>query len=426
MNNKEVWKKFLDNIKLEITNVSFETWFNEDDTKFYSFDDGIVTITVNQNYIKKHLEEHYLDQMIEVMRKITNIDVTFNILLEDEIKALEAEKKKQLKIVDDVFEKQSPVNANLNPNYTFETFIVGNSNKFAFKASRVIAEAPGSYNPLFLYGESGVGKTHLMHAIGNYLVQNTDKKVLYITSDKFVDEYTRIFRYSDKNNFEKIDAFKDKYRNIDVLIIDDIQFLSNAPKGQEEFFHTFTRFSGGLTANITTPDYDLRVSIIKNKLAFKEAANDIPDDVIEYIANNFDSDIRKLEGAITRVLAYSSMFSKGKITLDCAVEALKDQLKDRSFYKNDVQRIQRAVCDYYKISIEQMKGKNRNNSVNFPRQIAIYLCRELTTESFPKIGSYFGGRNHSTIISADKKIREELNTNENLREVIKDLKRSLT
>ena len=455
MNNKEVWKKFLDNIKLEITNVSFETWFNEDDTKFYSFDDGIVTITVNQNYIKKHLEEHYLDQMIEVMRKITNIDVTFNILLEDEIKALEAEKKKQLKIVDDVFEKQSPVNANLNPNYTFETFIVGNSNKFAFKASRVIAEAPGSYNPLFLYGESGVGKTHLMHAIGNYLVQNTDKKVLYITSDKFVDEYTRIFRYSDKNNFEKIDAFKDKYRNIDVLIIDDIQFLSNAPKGQEEFFHTFnelqsankqiiiasdrpvddlnslenrlvTRFSGGLTANITTPDYDLRVSIIKNKLAFKEAANDIPDDVIEYIANNFDSDIRKLEGAITRVLAYSSMFSRGKITLDCAVEALKDQLKDRSFYKNDVQRIQRVVCDYYKISIEQMKGKNRNNSVNFPRQIAIYLCRELTTESFPKIGSYFGGRNHSTIISADKKIREELNTNENLREVIKDLKRSLT
>jgi len=455
MNNKELWNKFLDNIKLEITNVSFETWFNEDDTKFYSFNDGIVTITVNQNYIKKHLEEHYLDQMMEVMRKITNFDVTFNIVLEDEIKALEAEKKKQIKLFDEENERQSPKNANLNPNYTFETFIVGKSNKFAFKASRVIAEAPGSYNPLFLYGESGVGKTHLMHAIGNYLVQNTDKKVLYITSDKFVDEYTRIFRYSDKNNFEKIDAFKDKYRNVDVLIIDDIQFLSNAPKGQEEFFHTFnelqsankqiiiasdrpvddlnslenrlvTRFSGGLTANITTPDYDLRVSIIKNKLAFKEAANDIPDDVIEYIANNFDSDIRKLEGAITRVLAYSSMFSRGKITLDCAVDALKDQLKDRSFYKNDVQRIQRVVCDYYKISIEQMKGKNRNNSVNFPRQIAIYLCRELTTESFPKIGSYFGGRNHSTIISADKKIREELETNENLREVIKDLKRSLT
>ena len=454
MNDREIWNRFLENIKNEITNVSFDTWFNEEDTKFYSFKDDILTITVNQEFIKKHIEEHYMDIMNEAISKVINTNVTFNIVLESEISNLNLKNNIDLEVVDNL-EKQSAENANLNPNYTFETFIVGKSNKFAYKASRVIAEAPGSYNPLFLYGESGVGKTHLMHAIGNYLIQNTDKKVLYITSDKFVDEYTRIFRYSDKNNFEKIDAFKEKYRNVDVLMIDDIQFLSTAPKGQEEFFHTFnelhnankqiiiasdrsvddlnslenrllTRFNWGLTANITTPDYDLRVSIIKNKLAFKEAANDIPDDVIEYIANNFDSDIRKLEGAITRVLAYSSMFNKGKITLDIAVDALKDQIKDRSIYKNDVQRIQRVVCDYYKISIDQMKGKNRNNEVNFPRQIAIYLCRELTTESFPKIGSYFGGRNHSTIISADKKIRQELNKNENLRQVIKDLKRDLT
>ena len=454
MSGKEVWLNFLENIKNEITNVSFDTWFNEEDTKFYSFENDVLTISVNQEFIKKHIEDHYLDIMGEAISKVTNSNVTFNIILESELEKLKkVEHKKE--IINDNFERQSAINANLNPNYTFETFVVGKSNKFAYKASRVIAEAPGSYNPLFLYGESGVGKTHLMHAIGNYLVENTDKKVLYITSDKFVDEYTRIFRYNDKNSFDKIDAFKDKYRNVDVLMIDDIQFLSTAPKGQEEFFHTFnelhnankqiiiasdrsvddlnslenrllTRFNWGLTANITTPDYDLRVSIIKNKLAFKEAANDIPDDVIEYIANNFDSDIRKLEGAITRVLAYSSMFNKGQITLDLAVDALKDQLKDRSFYKNDVQRIQRAVCDYYKISIDQMKGKNKNNSINFPRQIAIYLCRELTTESFPKIGSYFGGRNHSTIISADKKIRKELEKNQNLREVIKDLKRNLT
>ena len=458
MSDREVWKKFLDNIKSEITDISFDTWFNEDDTKFYSFKDNIMTITVNQEFIKKHLNEHYIEIMTDAINKVTNSNITFNILLESEIKELEQENKKKLNfmdISDSSFEKQSATNANLNPNYTFESFIIGKSNKFAYKAARVIAEAPGSYNPLFLYGESGVGKTHLMHAIGNYLIENSDKKVLYITSDKFVDEYTRIFRYSDKNNFEKIDAFKEKYRNVDVLMIDDIQFLSTAPKGQEEFFNTFnelhdagkqiiiasdrpvddlnsfenrliTRFNWGLTANITTPDYDLRVSIIKNKLAFKEAASDIPDEVVEYIANNFDSDIRKLEGAITRVLAYSSMFNKGKITLDIAVDALKDQIKDRSIYKNDVQRIQRVVCDYYKISIDQMKGKNRNNEVNFPRQIAIYLCRELTTESFPKIGSYFGGRNHSTIISADKKIRQELNKNESLRQVIKDLKRDLT
>ena len=322
MNGREVWENFLENIKNEITNVSFDTWFNEEDTKFYSFKDDILTITVNQEFIKKHIEEHYLDIMGEAISKVTNSNVTFNIVLESEIQKLKEEEKKNNELIkDDNFEKQSALNANLNPNYTFETFIVGKSNKFAYKASRVIAEAPGSYNPLFLYGESGVGKTHLMHAIGNYLVENTDKKVLYITSDKFVDEYTRIFRYNDKNSFDKIDAFKEKYRNVDVLIIDDIQFLSTAPKGQEEFFHTFnelhnankqiiiasdrsvddlnslenrllTRFNWGLTANITTPDYDLRVSIIKNKLAFKEAANDIPDDVIEYIANNFDSDIQ--------------------------------------------------------------------------------------------------------------------------------------
>ena len=457
MNKEELWNKFLENIKNEITDVSFTTWFNDDDTKLYSFENDVATVVVSRDFIKKHLEERYLDIMIDGMSRVTNSDVTFNIILQEDVEELKKKEKeiKNLTIEEDMEEKQSALNANLNPNYTFETFIVGSSNKFAFKASRAIAEEPGSYNPLFLYGESGVGKTHLMHAIGNYLVENTDKKVLYITSDKFVDDYTKIFRYSDKNNFEKIDAFKEKYRNVDVLIIDDIQFLSNAPKGQEEFFHTFeelhnankqiiiasdrsvddlnsfenrllTRFNWGLTANITTPDYDLRVSIIKNKLAFKEAANDIPLDVIEYIANNFDSDIRKLEGAITRILAYSSMFNKGKVTLDVAVDALKDQLKDRSLYKNDVQRIQRVVCDYYKISIEQMKGKNRNNAVNFPRQIAIYLCRELTNESFPKIGSYFGGRNHSTIISADQKIRKELNSNSDLIEVIKDLKRSLT
>ena len=455
MSNSEMWRKFLDNIKEVISSTSFDIWFNENDTKLYSFKNDIATITVNQEVFKKHLEEHYMNDMNDAMRKATGNDVTINIVLEKDISAMEDERKKQLKLDINEFERQSSDNANLKKEYTFESFIVGDSNKFAFKAARMLAEAPGTYNPLFLYGESGVGKTHLMHAIGNYLIQNTDKKVLYITSDKFVDEYTRIFRQSEKNNFDRIDAFKEKYRNVDVLIIDDIQFLSNAPKGQEEFFNTFnelhnankqiiiasdravddlnsienrllTRLNGGLTANINTPDYDLRVSIIKNKLKFNEAASDISMDVIEYIANNFDSNIRQLEGAITRVLAYSSMFNKGKVTLDGAVDALKDQLKDRSFYKNDVQRIQRVVCDYYKISIEQMKGKKKNNEVNFPRQIAIYLCRELTTESFPKIGSYFGGRNHSTIISAYQRIDNELKINEDLKGVIKELKKQLT
>jgi len=453
MSNNELWQIFLNNIKNEITDISFNIWFNEDDTKLYSYKDGVATITVNQDFIKKHLENNYLDIMTEAMNKAVGINTNIKIVLESDIKKIEQENNVEMSIKSNI--NQSAENANLNKEYTFKSFIVGNSNKFAYKVARAVAEAPGSYNPLFLYGESGVGKTHLMHAIGNYIIENSQKRVLYITSDKFVDEYTRIFRYNEKNNYEKIDAFKEKYRNIDVLMIDDIQFLSTAPKGQEEFFHTFnelhnakkqiiiasdrpvddlnsienrliTRLNWGITVNITTPDYDLRINIIKNKLAFKEAAQDLSMDVIEYIANNFDSDIRKLEGAITRVLAYASMFNKGVVNLDIAVEALKDQLKDRSYYKNDVQRIQRVVCDYYKISIEQMKGKNRNNEVNFPRQVAIYLCRELTDESFPKIGTYFGGRNHSTIISAYQKIKKEIDLNAKLKGITNDIKKELT
>lgn len=455
MDINELWTKFLNSIKELVDTIPFETWFNNEDTILYSFEDNVATLVVKQEFIKKHIENNFSDEINEAWYKVIGREVTCNIILESEIKDLK--KTVSNNNVDDNqdFIKQTPLNAGLDPNYTFNNFIVGSSNKFAYKAALAVAEAPGEYNPFFLYGESGVGKTHLMQAIGNYIIEKSNKKVLYISSDTFVNDYVRLVRSKDKDDFDKVDSFRDKYRNIDVLIIDDIQFLGNAQKSQEEFFHTFnelqnankqiiiasdrpiddlnsienrllTRFSGGLPANILTPDYDLRIDIIKSKLAFKEVGNDMPDDVIEYIANNFDSDIRKLSGAITRVLAYSSMFYQGKLSFDIAVDALKDQIKDRSTYKNDVQRIQRVVCDYYKISIDQMKGKKKNNEVNFPRQVAIYLCRELTTESFPKIGSYFGGRNHSTIISAYQRIKKELDTNENLRGIIKELKKNLS
>ena len=454
MDTKELWNRFLDNLKDIVEIVAFETWFKNEDTSLYSFENNEATLVVKQEFIKKHIEKNFDDVINEAWYKTVGREITYKIILESEIN-----KKKKEFIVhnndDDLLVKQTPLNAGLNPNHTFESFIVGDSNKFAYRAALAVAEAPGDYNPFFLYGESGVGKTHLMHAIGNYIISKSDKKVLYVTSDKFVDDYSKTFRSKDNGNFDKIDSFKSKYRNVDVLIIDDIQFLSTAPKGQEEFFNTFnelqslnkqiiiasdrsvddlnsienrllTRFSGGLTANISTPDYDLRVGIIKSKLRFKDSAEDIPEDVIEYIANNFESNIRQLDGAITRVFAYSSMFYQGNINLDIAIEALRDQIKDKSGYKSDVQRIQRVVCDYYKISIEQMKSKKKNNEINFPRQVAIYLCRELTTESFPKIGSYFGGRNHSTIISAYQRIKRELNSNENLRSIIKELKKNLT
>ena len=290
-----------------------------------------------------------------------------------------------------------------------------------------------------------------MHSIGNYIIENSNKRVLYVSSEQFVNDYITAVRNNDKSNFDRIDSFKSKYRNIDVLIIDDIQFLGTATKGQEEFFHTFnqlhdsnkqiiiasdrsvddlkmledrliTRFNWGLTANITPPDFNLRVSIIKKKISHQEAAEDIPLEVIEYIANINDSDVRQLEGAITRVFAYSLMMNKGKVTLDVAVEALKDKVNDRSVYKNDVHRIQRIVCEYFKIDIEDLKGKKRSKDVNYPRQIAIYLCRIMTNESFPKMGTYFGGRDHSTIISAYQKIEKDLKINSQLQTVIKELK----
>lgn len=455
MNYDDLWNNFLIKIKDLISPFSFDTWFN--DTKLFSINRNTAIIIVPTNLHKRHLAENYKTEMEGVISSLTGNTYNFEFKLADEISSNDDNLFK-----DNLFDnntvdyRQTAVDANLNPKYTFDSFIVGDSNRFAFTASRAVAEKPGkAYNPLFLYGKSGLGKTHLMQAIGNYIIENTNKKVLYISSDKFVNDFINAVRYNEKTNFDKIDNFKNKYRKIDVLIIDDIQFLGSATKGQEEFFHTFnelydsnkqiiiasdrsvddlkmlenrllTRFNWGLTANITPPDFDLRVNIIKKKIAHQETADDVPLDVIEYIANNFASDVRQLEGAITRVFAYALMINKGKIDLVTAIDALKDQLTDRSVYKNNVYRIQTVVCEYFKITIDDMKGKKRSQNINYPRQVAIYLCRKLTTESFPKIGTYFGGRDHSTIISSYQKIEKELKTNDQLKVVISELKSMLS
>lgn len=456
MNTDNLWNEFLDKIKERITPLSYDTWFK--DTKLYKLDGGTATIIVPLALHKKHLEENYIDDIEETFNSITGTNFNFKFILENEIN--EATDNKEEVIIGTSNENmgvphQTSASANLNSEYTFDSFIVGNSNRFAFTAARAVAEKPGkAYNPLFLYGKSGLGKTHLMHAIGNYIIQNTNKKVLYVSSEQFVNDYIAAVRNNEKNSFDKIDSFKNKYRNIDVLIIDDIQFLGSATKGQEEFFHTFnqlhdsnkqiiiasdrsvddlkmlenrliTRFNWGLTANITPPDFGLRVDIIKRKISHQEAAEDIPIEVIEYIANINDSDVRQLEGAITRVFAYALMMNHGVVTLDIAIEALKDKISERSVYKNDIHRIQRIVCEYFKIDIEDLKGKKRSKDINYQRQIAIYLCRIMTNESYPKMGTYFGGRDHSTIISAYQKIEKDLETNYQLQTVIEELKKRI-
>ena len=460
MDVESLWNNFLNTIKESISSLSYETWFR--DTKLVSLRNNVATVIVPMPVHKKHLIENYKDIIEEKFTKLTGSIFNFNFLLEDEweIQKNEVEKKKTVVPKKNIPEIGVPIqnfeDANLNKDYTFSNFIVGSSNRFAFTASMAVAEKPGkAYNPLFLYGKSGLGKTHLMHSIGNYILENSNLRVLYISSDKFVNDFINAVRYNEKENFDKIDSFKSKYRNIDVLMIDDIQFLGNATKGQEEFFHTFnelynenkqiviasdrsvddlkmlenrllTRFNWGLTANITPPDFDLRMSIIERKIAHQESAKDVPKEVIEYIANNFASDVRQLEGAITRVFAYALMMNKGNVVLDTAVDALKDQLTDRSVYKNDVHRIQTVVCDYFKITLEDIKGKKRSQNINYPRQVAIYLCRTMANESFPKIGTYFGGRDHSTIMSSYRKIESDLKTNEQLKVVIKELKQMLS
>ena len=465
MNVDTLWNNFLADIKENISSLSYDTWFR--DTKLVSLHNNVATIIVPMPVHKKHLIDNYKDAIEDKLISLTGTNFTLNFLLNDEWNAIKdefgkdtqkkaekLEKKKQITLSEQTFE-----DANLNKDYTFNNFIVGSSNRFAYTASMAVAEKPGkSYNPLFLYGKSGLGKTHLMHSIGNYILENSDLRVLYISSDKFVNDFINAVR-NDKDktqeSLDKIDDFKNKYRNIDVLMIDDIQFLGNATKGQEEFFHTFnelynenkqiiiasdrsvddlktlenrllTRFNWGLTANITPPDFDLRMSIIERKIAYQESAKDVPKEVVEYIANNFASDVRQLEGAITRVFAYALMMNKGIIDLDTAVEALKDQLIDRSVYKNDVHRIQTVVCEYFKITLDDLKGKKRTQNINYPRQVAIYLCRELAKESFPKIGTYFGGRDHSTIMSSHTKIANDLKTNDQLKIVINELKQRLS
>jgi chromosomal replication initiator protein len=464
MDTDILWNNFLNKIKENISSLSYETWFK--DTRLASLNDNVATVIVPMPFHKKHLVENYKSIIEKTFSSLTGTNFNFDFLLEEEwqdkktdfVTATE-EKIDDAKVENKSIDRdiiQNCDDANLNKDYVFDSFIVGASNRFAYTASMAVAEKPGkAYNPLFLYGKSGLGKTHLMHSIGNYIVENSNLKVLYISSDKFVNDFINAVRNNDKNNYDKIDVFKNKYRNIDVLMIDDIQFLGNATKGQEEFFHTFnelyndnkqiviasdrsvddlkmlenrllTRFNWGLTANITPPDHELRMSIIEKKIAYHESAKDVPKEVIEYIANNFASDVRQLEGAITRVFAYALMMNRGIVDLDTAVDALKDQLVDRSVYKNDVHRIQTVVCDYFKITIEDIKGKKRNQNINYPRQVAIYLCRTLANESFPKIGTYFGGRDHSTIMSSYRKIENDLKSNEQLKVVIKELKQMLS
>lgn len=454
MNIDNIWDKFLNTIKPKLSSLSYTTWFST--SKLVELNEEHALIIVPTIAHKKHLSESYIDIISEIFNSITGTNFNFEFLLENEYNNLSKKEEKQTNNEEIGVPYNSAEKANLNPDYIFENFIVGESNRFAQATALAVAENPGKmYNPLFIYGNSGLGKTHLMQAIGNYIVKNTNKRVLYVTSDDFINDFLGLNKKgSDGTNFDYIDLFKNKYRNIDVLIIDDIQFLGNAPKTQNEFFHTFntlyddkkqiiissdsspddlkhledrlrTRFNWGLKVNIFPPDNNLRREILKKKMANMDFSRHISDDAIDYIANMCQSDVRSLEGALTRVCAYSTIFFQEEITLELAIEALKGTITPMTNFKNDIQKIQKVVAEHYNVSVEDLKSKKRVATIAFPRQIAIYLSRQLTDESFPRIGIEFGGRDHSTVIHSVDKIAKERKSNKQLDNIINEIIKKL-
>ncbi len=469
--NNLVWKNFIELLKNRISTVSINSWFKY--CKIYKIEDAvennksikIVTIMTSSLYIKEALIKRYLETIEELMEAILGKTCNIEFILEEDITKENKEENNiqnvtsqtinqvESKTINNISSSPpTPIETNLIEKYTFDNFIVGDSNRLAHTAALSVAEQPGKlYNPFFIHGKSGLGKTHLMHAIGNYIKKTSNKRVLYVTSDRFISDFTAINMNKD-NNY--IQSFKDKYRNIDVLMIDDIQFLEKAEKTQQEFFHTFnnlydmnkqiiissdrspddlklleerlrTRFSWGLTVNIYPPDVDLKKRIVKNKMSGHAVAGLVEDEVIEYIASNSENDVRHIEGAVTRLYAYAAIMGPHKIDLEFANEALRDYLKNSVYMDSNIAKIQKAVADYYKITVEDLKSKRRTANINYPRQVAIYLCRTYTDESFPKIGLEFGNRDHSTIIHACDKIKEDLQNNDKLKEIIKEIKNNI-
>lgn len=457
MDEKDIWTSVLSKIKEEINSLSFQTWFEE--TELYRLEKNVAKIIVPFAIHKTHIINNYRDIIVEGLYEVTNTNYELELLLRDEIiedtePKVNTTSENSSNITSNSIEMPY-IKSNLNSKYTFENFIVGNSNKFAHAAALAVAENPGKmYNPLFIYGNSGLGKTHLMHAIGNYISKNTDKKVLYVTSEQFVSDFIGINKKDENGtNFTYVDFFKQKYRNIDVLIIDDIQYLGGATETQKEFFHTFntlygdnkqiiissdrspddlkiledrlrTRFCWGLPVDIYPPDFELRVAILKKRIVGEAINKEIPDQVIEYMASNLGSDIRQLEGAVTRLVAYSTIMGS-EIDLNLAIEALKDYINKGVSEKNNVNKIQKVVAEYFQISVEDLKSKKRNSNISFPRQIAMFLCRKFTDESFPKIGIEFGGKDHSTVMHSCEKIEREIKTNKDLADTIDKLEKDI-
>lgn len=440
-----LWNQLLDKVREKISKPSFETWIKA--TKAYTLKGDVLTVIAPNEFNRDWLEDRYSNLIADLLFELTGEQLEAKFITpptqDDAFNPPEITKK--VKKQDD--EQHDFSQHMLNTKNTFDTFVIGSGNRFAHAASLAVAEAPArAYNPLFIYGGVGLGKTHLMHAIGHYVLEhNPQAKVVYLSSEKFTNEFINSIRDN------KAGEFRDKYRTVDVLLIDDIQFLAGKESTQEEFFHTFnalheeskqivissdrppkeiptledrlrSRFEWGLITDITPPDLETRIAILRKKA--KADGLDIPNEVMLYIANQIDSNIRELEGALIRVVAYSSLVNSD-MNADLAAEALKSIIVGSKPRIITIHDIQKTVGEHYNVKLEDFKAKKRTKSVAFPRQIAMYLSRELTDFSLPKIGNEFGGRDHTTVIHAHEKISKLLQTDPQLKRQVKEIQNQL-
>lgn len=421
-------------LKTEVTGISYSTWISN--IEIFSVDDTTITIMAQNIVHKDMLESRYLSLLKNTFSFITHKNYDVKIICEEDMPKDESP----------VIPTNTPNSSNLNPKYTFNSFVVGNNNSFAHAAALAVAEAPATaYNPLFLYGGVGLGKTHLMHAIGNEILKNNkNASVLYVSSEKFTNQFINAI----KDN--KNEMFRNKYRNIDVLLIDDIQFIAGKERIQEEFFHTFntlhddgkqiiissdrppkdiqpledrlrTRFEWGLIADISNPDYETRMAILKKKAQLDNII--IDDDVLVNIATHIDTNIRELEGALNKLIAYSTL-SNSPITIELSNKAISDVVSHHNKVLS-IEYIQEVCAKYFNVTVEDLKGSRRSADIAFARQVAMYFCRDVANLSTPKIGLAFGKRDHSTVMHGCNKIANEIKENTNTKLIVETVKNSL-
>ena len=449
---QEKWDEILNFLKKEheVSDVSFATWLMP--LKLYSYEQGTLYLLVPEKEFLSYVKKKYSRLLQISIEEVTGISCEVAFIAEDDVAKQEPEPEAPL-----INTKNQEVslaaiqNANLNPRYTFDTFVVGANNNLAHAASLAVAESPGEiYNPLFIYGGVGLGKTHLMHSIAHFILKNNPKaKILYVTSEKFTNELIDAIR--NKNNISTTE-FREKYRNNDVLLIDDIQFIIGKESTQEEFFHTFnalyeskkqiiissdkppkeietleerlrSRFEWGLTVDIQSPDYETRMAILRKKEELE--GYNIDNEVIKYIATNIKSNIRELEGALTKIVALSKL-NKKEITIELAEEALKDLISPGEVKNITPEYIVSMVAEQYEVSPEEIISQKRSRNIARPRQVVMYLCRNMLNIPLQEVGRALGGRDHTTIMHGVDKITEELKTDASLQNTIDILKKKIS